>query len=307
MVQKKGQIRMGLLPRKIAHVQVPPIKIQGIKTKLVPFIANSISWEGTGVWYEPFMGSGVVGFNIAPQKAVFSDNNPYIIKFYQDLKDNKIDSQMVRSFLSDQGEKLSKTPKGKESYYYFVRKRFNQTHTSLDFLFLQRSNFNGMVRFGPNGYNVPFGRKPDRFRPALITKIANQVDWVQYQIHTHDWEFKCQDWKAALSKVSKEDFVYLDPPYIGRHTEYFDSWGEDDANQLADYANNHIAGGYALSMWYKNKYRENNHLQRWHGHLTTNEHFYFLGGKQFNRGSMTEALVTKNGFQARENNMSLII
>ena len=63
-------------------VYVPPIKIQGIKTKLVPLIRECVSLEPHAVWYEPFMGSGVVGFNIEPRRAVFSDINPHIINFY---------------------------------------------------------------------------------------------------------------------------------------------------------------------------------------------------------------------------------
>ena len=34
-----------LLPKYISKTKVPPLKIQGIKTKLVPFIAESIKWR----------------------------------------------------------------------------------------------------------------------------------------------------------------------------------------------------------------------------------------------------------------------
>lgn len=61
-------------------IYVPPLKIQGIKTKLIPIIKETVKIDEDTVWIEPFMGSGVVGFNIAPQKAIFADTNPYIIK-----------------------------------------------------------------------------------------------------------------------------------------------------------------------------------------------------------------------------------
>ena len=48
-----------MLPKKIITPKVPPIKIQGIKTKLVPLIAKSIKWDGKGTYFEQFMGSGV--------------------------------------------------------------------------------------------------------------------------------------------------------------------------------------------------------------------------------------------------------
>lgn len=60
---------------------VPPIKCQGIKTKLVPFIQDTLDWDGNGTWYEPFLGSGVVLFNIQPERAIVSDRNEYIIHF----------------------------------------------------------------------------------------------------------------------------------------------------------------------------------------------------------------------------------
>ena len=46
---------------------IPPIKSQGIKTKLVPWINDLILQSGIDLsranWIEPFFGTGVVGFN----------------------------------------------------------------------------------------------------------------------------------------------------------------------------------------------------------------------------------------------------
>lgn len=123
-----------MFPKHIELTKVPPIKIQGIKTKLVPFIAASIYWDDNGTYFEPFMGSGVVGFNLQPKKAIFSDTNPYIIQFYKDLQNKIITPAIVREFLEEETLKLMATPADKNSYYYEVRERFNKTHTSLDFL-----------------------------------------------------------------------------------------------------------------------------------------------------------------------------
>ena len=43
-------------------VIVPPIKSQGIKTKLVPWIME-LAPKVSGKWIEPFLGTGVVAFN----------------------------------------------------------------------------------------------------------------------------------------------------------------------------------------------------------------------------------------------------
>lgn len=56
----------------IDKVYVPPIKIQGIKTKIVPLISEVAWMIKIQLGIEPFMGSGVVGFNLAPKHAVFA-------------------------------------------------------------------------------------------------------------------------------------------------------------------------------------------------------------------------------------------
>ena len=55
--------------------KAPRIKTQGIKTKVVPLIAKSIQWSGEGRWIEPFLGSGVVALNVAPERALPADTN----------------------------------------------------------------------------------------------------------------------------------------------------------------------------------------------------------------------------------------
>ncbi len=63
------------LPAKIKP-KAPPIKSQGIKTKLAPFILGSIRWDGKGKWIEPFVGSGAVLFNAAPERALAARRPP---------------------------------------------------------------------------------------------------------------------------------------------------------------------------------------------------------------------------------------
>ena len=282
-----------MLPVIIEHVKVPPIKCQGIKTKLINFISTSIEWDGEGTWIEPFVGSGAVAFNIQPQRAILSDSNPHIIEFYQNIQNGSITPEIVREHLTREGELLSKTDDTKESYYYEVRRRFNNAPNSLDFLFLSRSCFNGMMRFNKKGgFNVPFCRKPERFKKALITKIVNQVKWVQETMAGKDWQFVVKDWEEVVKSARLGDFLYLDPPYIGKNTDYFNQWTDQDADNLAMVAQA-APCGYALSMWAENSYRKNDYLLKWDGEMLTQEHFYHVGGNIENRNSVSEALIVR--------------
>ncbi|WP_456464489.1 DNA adenine methylase [Persephonella sp.] len=271
-------------------IHVPPIKTQGIKTKLVEWIINQINFEIKGKWIEPFMGSGVVGFNLKPKRAIFADINPFLINFYNAIKNKEITHYKVKIFLESEGEKLRK--KGEE-YYYEIRNRFNKYHDPLDFLFLNRSCFNGIIRFNKNKeFNTPFGKKPNRFRRAYITKIVNQVKYVEECIRKYDWIFVAQDFRKTLMEAGADDLVYCDPPYLGRHTNYFDVWTEKDEYDLYRLLSQ-FKGKFVLSTWYKNKYRENDFVRKfWNKfNVITKDHFYHVGGKEINRNPVIEALI----------------
>ena len=272
---------------------VPPIKIQGIKTKLVPLIKQNVAWYEDLLWVEPFMGSGVVGFNLKPKRALFGDNNPYLIEFYNTLKHGKISSRIVKEFLTEQGKILSERG---EKYYYEVRERFNKFHEPLDFLFLNRSCFNGVIRFNRAGkFNVPYGHKPQRFSKAYVTKIVNQVRYVEECLNHFDWHFVCQDFRKTLQQVNNLNsvFIYCDPPYIGRHVDYYNSWNEDDERTLCELLEN-SRKPFMISTWIKNKFRANPCVEDiWtFCRKVTQEHFYHVGAKEINRNPMIEAVLT---------------
>ena len=283
-------------------VYVPPIKIQGIKTKLVPLIKQSVVMETDSIWIEPFMGSGVVGFNIEPHRAIFADTNPHIIEFYNRIKSGKITHCVVRAFLENEGRLLEQ---GDDEYYYTVRTRFNNEYNPLDFLFLNRACFNGMIRFNKDyAFNVPYGHKPQRFTKAYITKIVNQVAHVEKLLRLHSWEFICQSFEDTIIMADENDFIYCDPPYIGRHVDYYDSW--DEKSELALHkALIESKAKFMLSTWDHNDYRENEYIQSvWHDcKKITREHFYHVGAKEKNRHPVIEALLTNYAVTGKQNRL----
>ncbi len=286
-------------------VFVPPIKIQGIKTKLVPFIKQNIVMDDDSVWIEPFMGSGVVGFNVEPNKAIFADTNPHIINFYNQIKSGIITPHIAKSFLECEGKQLEK---GDSEYYYTVRNRFNLEHDPLDFLFLNRSCFNGMIRFNKNYmFNVPYGHKPYRFDKSYVTKIVNQIAHIERLIHRHSWTFLCQSFEKTITMAKETDFIYCDPPYIGRNVDYYDRWDDQLERALHDLLYKSKAK-FMLSTWDHTDYRSNEYLQSiWFDcEKTTHDHFYFIGAKEVNRKTVVEALLTNYHPSATRNEFVLM-
>ncbi|UBF30584.1 Dam family site-specific DNA-(adenine-N6)-methyltransferase (plasmid) [Kovacikia minuta CCNUW1] len=291
------------LPRYCQKPKVPPIKSQGIKTRLVPLILSSIQWDGKGWWVEPFLGSGAVLFNIQPDKARIADTNRHVIEVYRSIQTGVLSSASLRESLEQEGKKLAAQG---EDYYYEVRERFNDSGNPFDFIFLNRASFNGVIRFNSKGkFNVPFCKKVDRFRPAYITKVCNQVDWVARTLQGKEWMFVVQDWRETLASTTSGDFVYLDPPYIGRHTDYFSHWNDAEADELA-VAIKDLTCGFAYSMWKKNKYRENEHLSKHFSQYpcVTYHHYYHVGATEHLRNAMEEALIISPNFFAIEDGRS---
>jgi DNA adenine methylase len=245
-----------------------------------------------GAWIEPFCGSCVVALNVQPEKAILADTNTHIIKLYHNIQNEEITSYKVKHFLEQEGSKLLQEG---ESYYYQVRERFNESGDSLDFLFLNRSCFNGVMRFNKRGkFNVPFGHHVDRFRPAYVTKIVNQVKAFRTIVANSQWEFRLADFRLTLDEATRDDFLYVDPPYIGRHTDYFNAWNETDEEALIDRLKQ-SPGRFLLSTWHHNRYRSNKAIEKfWHQapfSIRTLEHFYHVGSTEDLRNAMTEALI----------------
>lgn len=278
---------------------IPPIKSQGIKTKLVPIIQTLIPKNYDGIWIEPFMGTGVVGFNIDIYNMILCDSNPHLINFYVSIQKEIINSEIVRNYLEYEGQKLLEIG---ENHYYKIRDRFNEKHSPLDFLFLNRSGFNGMIRFNKKGgFNIPFCRKPNRFARAYITKIVNQVEKISHIIKSKNIMFIHQSFEKTIKDYDTNSLIYCDPPYIDRNVDYYNSWNCIDEQKLFDYLSN-INSSFILSTWHHNNYRKNEYIdQLWSKfNIVTCDHFYFVGGKENNRNSMTEAIVTNYNSNLKE-------
>ena len=65
----------------------------------------------------------------------------------------------------------------------------------------------------------------------------------------NNWRFICQPFEETIVAAPKNrSFIYCDPPYIGRHVDYYDSWCEEDEkklNSILSSSNNK----FMLSTW----------------------------------------------------------
>ena len=285
---------------------VPPIKSQGIKTKLVPWINDIVLSSGVNLnarWIEPFFGTGVVGLNSPMQGLhIVGDTNPHIINFYRGVQCGEINPYSMRAYLEKESQLLSNSDEDGYAHFRLVRDRFNYEHSPYDFIFLSRAGFNGMMRFNRHGdWNIPFCKKPDRFAPAYITKICNQIQQTARIIQRKEWEFNNVDFMQTIERAEADDLIYCDPPYYGRYVDYYNGWTEQDEHNLF-VALSRSPAKFILSTWHHNDYRNNEMIQRYWGqfNIITKNHFYHNGGNLENRHSIIEALVFNFDLQDKQ-------
>ena len=77
----------------------------------------------------------------APRRAIFTDANPHIIEFYNQLTSGNSTPYVVQAFLEHEGQVLAQ---GDETYCYTAYTYFNNEHNTSDFF--NHACFTGIIR-----------------------------------------------------------------------------------------------------------------------------------------------------------------
>ena len=233
--------------------QKPFLKWVGGKTQHIHQIMNGFP-DTMENYHEIFLGGGSVllallslqkmGKLIIKGNVYAYDLNNQLIRVYRDVQSNK-DALIacVEKYKNEYGEcptvergTANRKPMNeveaktsKESYYYWMRKKFNElTELSVEnsalFIMLNKTGFRGVYREGPNGYNVPFGHY--KKTPMIISR--SEIDNISELIK--DVIFIDTDFVKSMNNATKGDFVYLDPPYAPKNRTSFVGYTENGFN-----------------------------------------------------------------------------
>ena len=274
---------------------IPPIKIQGKKTKIVPKImeiADGILNDHPEIdtWVEPFLGSGVVAFNCPGKikKVIVNDINPHIIKFYKSVADGIITPDKIREVFDIHNQNLLKDG---YDYYNQIKDRFNQSFDTMDFLFLTRTGFNGVMRFNNSGkWNVPFCKLNNRLSKNVIEDLASSVDELSRLFKSKDFTFYNQSFEEVIESAPENSIFYCDPPYYGLQVQYFKGWGKEDEIRLNEMLKDKV---FIYSTWLEDGIRENMMIKEYWGEyeIEGKKHKYNVAEKAEKRNQVTEGLI----------------
>lgn len=213
--------------------QKPFLKWLGGKTQIIKHIIAKVP-EKINNYHELFLGGGSVLLailSLQKQKKIHIQNkiyaydvNPSLINSYKAIQNDKDELYTFIQYYREEYNSiedntvnrnpstLDEAKTSKESYYYWIRNKFNQmdkntVEASALFIFINKTCFRGMYREGPNGYNVPYGHYKKTPQILTIQELNDISDLIQ------NVEFIHCDFSDSIKRVKKGDFVYLDPPY----------------------------------------------------------------------------------------------
>ncbi|GAB2541239.1 Dam family site-specific DNA-(adenine-N6)-methyltransferase [Gracilibacillus alcaliphilus] len=231
-----------------------------------------------------FAGGANVGINADPKDKVFiNDREERVIELYELLaktpKDEilaMVERTISRYQLSDTKNKGYAfygldSAKGLAVYnkekFIQLRNDYNQGVYDEDplkpivFYVLLVYGFNNQIRFNANGaYNLPVGKRD--FNIRMEQKLIRFIEALQAK----SFVFSTKDFRD-FDQIGKDDFVYLDPPYLISTASYNENggWGEQDERDLLDFLDRlHQQGTrWALSNVSMHKGQENTMLLKW--------------------------------------------
>jgi DNA adenine methylase len=214
-----------------AHKPTKPfLKWAGNKFRIIGLVDEVIAKHqgGRSKYIEPFGGSGAVAVNVARRFTglkTYAEFNPELVDLMRAIKEDL-------PALVDKTEELFDTENNESKRYYELRDEFNDyvksgetgnVRKSALFIYLNRHCFNGLCRYGPNGFNVPFGRYAKTVAPIDEMKA--------FAVLMKDVEVVGPNsFEETMKKADAETLVYCDPPYFpltatSNFTQYSDKSG----------------------------------------------------------------------------------
>ncbi len=256
-----------------------PLNYTGGKHKLLPQITNLLPNE-INVFYDVFSGGANVGINATAKNIICIEKNRYVVNLlkliqknnFGDLNEKIIDIinkfGLSQSYIKGYNYYNVESSAGLGQYnknaFLELRNEFNKDKTRIDLLLvLVLYSFNNQIRFNSSGdFNLPVGKRDyngnSRKNVAAFNQISNEKKII----------FKTQDFREIeKADLQKNDFIYLDPPYLLGLASYNElgGWTEKDEKDLYALLSRLNKKGvrFALSNVLEHKGETNEIMKNW--------------------------------------------
>lgn len=229
---------------------------QTLLPRLIPLFPESV-----GTFYDVFCGGLSVSLNV-PYKVTAIDSERPLIDMYHMLM-TKSNLSFVDVIISE----WSLTPSDSDAYNS-LRKEYNETKNPEYLYVLLMFAFNNMYRTNMKGeFNTPFGN--NRFRGSRGGFKEQWYDRFSAFRRKFNADTKnvlmCANYHALDDKITSNDFVYCDPPYLITGAQYNKVWNEEREHELYAWLDTLNARGikFGLSNVTDHNGLSNNILKQW--------------------------------------------
>jgi DNA adenine methylase len=179
---------------------IPFLKWAGGKRWITPHLQIP---KFSGRYFEPFVGSAAVYFQLQPARAVLADLNNELVETYRVVRDRPTE---VAAALKELQLLHSR------DYYYATRSQVpnNSLDAAVRFIYLNRTCWNGLYRVNQQGmFNVPIGTK------QIVAMESD--DWQAVSQLLAGAQLLTWDFEKTIDLAQAGDFIFADPPYTVKH------------------------------------------------------------------------------------------
>lgn len=290
----------------------PFVKWAGGKGRLIQQLSNFYPFElkngKINKYVEPFVGGGAVLIDILQKydvkEAYAFDINIDLINCYNVIKTSV--EELIEKLDKIEKEYLKLESEERQIYFYDIRKEYNSykiekeeinVKRAAEFIFLNRTCFNGLYRVNRSGeFNVPCGK----YKNPTICDAKNLRNLYKLLKNV---VFQYGDYKTSGKYIDNNTFVYFDPPYRPLSiTSGFTSYTKEDFNdenqkELANYYRDLSSKNAKLMLSNsnpKNTNKEDNFFEEIYKGFYINEVSAkrMINANSKGRGEISELLIT---------------
>lgn len=230
----------------------------GHKSKLLDKIIPKIPNDIDGMFWDIFCGSSVVGLSTQQKNITFVDNNPHIVRLYNNLTDNEFLSNLESMLETYNLTNSSKIPRSKylESPDIGTCMWHGKEIKNLHLDMLNKNGYDKLLNdFNSGVFDTDKVKKSCAYMIATIYGRNSNVSVkangnLQGGVGPLDFSIKAKKKLEEHVKVinqkncvwisdtyknispKQNDFVYLDPPYLASSFKYGGWTSEDEADLL---------------------------------------------------------------------------
>lgn len=253
----------------------------GNKYKLLPQIMQYFP-ENIEVLYDIFCGGLDISLNVPESiKKVCNDREEHIISFYkfiQGLSGEEVDKRIMEAVNEYKLDKYN------AEGYNKLRDDYNNKNDDILFYSIISHSFNNQIRFNKDGnFNMPFGKNRSNYNPKLQKRLIEFVDRVDDKYTFLNKDFR----EIDIEGISKDSFVYADPPYLITTATYNEKngWSEEDEKDLLAFLDKLNEKGikFGLSNVLSQNGKENSLLKEWSKKYTVHHLNFNYGNSSYHK------------------------